>query len=94
MKVKKPTSRMSIEAGQVWKLEGGTCHIGEVGKRLVHYKLLKGDATRGYMSLSNVETLLQHLKAKKAVLVHNHRNVFGIEVQRRNSIQPRLRLQG
>ncbi|NBV21784.1 MAG: hypothetical protein EBS05_07665 [Proteobacteria bacterium] len=63
--VPKPT----IEAGQVWRMEGVTCHIGQVGKTLVNYKLLKGDTVRGPSSLGNKEVLLKHLKAKKAVLV-------------------------
>jgi hypothetical protein len=50
-------------------MDGVTCHIGQVGKTLVNYKLLKGDAVRGPSSLGNKEALTKHLKAKKAVLV-------------------------
>lgn len=69
MKPKKQVSKPTIEAGQVWRMEGVTCHIGQVGKTLVNYKLLKGDTVRGPSSLGNKEVLAKHLKAKKAVLV-------------------------
>ena len=45
------------------------CHIGEVGKRLVHYKMFKGKPVRIPSTLGNLEVLTKHLKAKKAVLV-------------------------
>jgi len=69
MKSKQRTPQPAIETGQVWKMDGVTCHIGQVGKTLVNYKLLKGDAVRGPSSLGNKEALTKHLKAKKAVLV-------------------------
>ena len=69
MKPKKQVSQPAIEAGQVWRMEGVTCHIGQVGKTLVNYKLLKGDTIRGPSSLGHKEVLAKHLKAKKAVLV-------------------------
>ena len=69
MKPKKQVSQPAIEPGQVWRMEGVTCHIGQVGKTLVNYKLLKGDTVRGPSSLGNKEVLAKHLKAKKAVLV-------------------------
>ena len=69
MKSKQRISQPAIVAGQVWQMEGVTCHIGQVGKTLVNYKLLKGDAVRGPSSLGNKEVLAKHLKAKKAVLV-------------------------
>ena len=59
----------AIAAGQVWQMEGVACHIGQVGKTLVHYKLLKGDTVRAPSSLGNKEVLTKHLKTKKAVLV-------------------------
>ena len=59
----------AIAAGQIWQMEGVACHIGQVGKTLVHYKLLKGDTVRAPSSLGNKEVLTKHLKTKKAVLV-------------------------
>lgn len=69
MKPKKRVAQPAIEAGQVWRMEGVTCHIGQVGKTLVNYKLLKGNTARVPSSLGNKEVLAKHLKAKKAVLV-------------------------
>ena len=46
-----------------------TCHIGDVGKRLVHYKMFKGKPVRVPSKLGNKETLVKHLQAKKAVLL-------------------------
>jgi len=69
MKSKPRVPQPAIEAGQVWQMEAVTCHIGQVGKTLVNYKLLKGDAVRGPSSLGNKEALMKHLKAKKAVLL-------------------------
>ena len=69
MKAKNRVTCPPIAAGQVWQLEDAVCRIGEVGKRLVHYKLLKGNNTRVPVSLVNKEVLEKHLKAKKAVLV-------------------------
>ena len=63
------SAKPTIEAGQVWQMDGVKCYIGQVGKTLVNYKLLKGDAVRGPSSLGNKEVLLKHLKSKKAVLV-------------------------
>lgn len=68
MKSKK-VPQPAIEAGQIWRMDGVTCHIGQVGKTLVNYKLLKGNTVRGPSSLGNKEALTKHLKAKKAVLI-------------------------
>ncbi|MEN9573364.1 MAG: hypothetical protein RL514_1219 [Verrucomicrobiota bacterium] len=65
----KSVPQPDIAAGQIWQMEGVACHIGQVGKTLVHYKLLKGDTVRAPSSLGNKEALTKHLKTKKAVLV-------------------------
>lgn len=59
----------AFEAGQKWRMEGVTCHIGEVGKTLVNYKLLKDNVVRAPNSLGNQAVLAKHLTAKRAVLV-------------------------
>jgi hypothetical protein len=44
MKLKRRTAEPIIATGQVWQMADDTnCHIGEVGKRLVHYKMFKGE---------------------------------------------------
>lgn len=69
MKVKPRVSQPSFEQGQVWRMEGVTCHIGQVGKTLVNYKLLRDNVVRAPNSLENQKVLAKHLQAKQAVLV-------------------------
>lgn len=69
MKVKNRIPQPVFEAGQVWRMEGVTCHIGQVGKTLVNYKLLKDNVARAPNSLENQKVLAKHLTAKQAVLV-------------------------
>ena len=70
MKLKSRIPAPNIATGQVWRMAGDVnCHIGEVGKRLVHYKMFKGKPVRIPSTLGNLEALTKHLKAKKAVLV-------------------------
>ncbi len=58
-----------LETGQVWRMEDSRLHIERVGKRLVHYKLFRGQAKRTPSSLSNKESVERYLKDNKAVLV-------------------------
>ena len=59
----------SLATGQVWRMEDSHLHVDLVGKHLVHYKLIRRDAKRTPMSLSNKKTVEKYLKANKAVLV-------------------------
>jgi hypothetical protein len=58
-----------LETGQVWRMDDSRLHIELVGKRLVHYKLIKGEAKRTPLSLSNKKNVEKYLKDNKAVLV-------------------------
>ena len=58
-----------LETGQVWRMEDSRLHIELVGKHLVHYKLIKHEAKRTPMSLSNIKAVEKYLKDNKAVLV-------------------------
>ena len=49
-------------------MEDSHLHIDLVGKHLVHYKLIKHEAKRTPMSLSNIKAV-ENLKDNKAVLV-------------------------
>jgi hypothetical protein len=70
MKSKSRIPTPIIATGQVWRLNDEvTCHIGEVGRRLVHYKMFKGKPVRVPSTLGNKEVLAKHLKARKAVLM-------------------------
>ena len=50
-------------------MEDSRLLIDLVGKHLVHYKLIKHEAKRTPMSLSNIKTVEKYLKDNKAVLV-------------------------
>ena len=50
-------------------MEDANLHIGVVGKRLVHYKLFRGQTKRAPISLSGIQVLEKYLKQSKAVLV-------------------------
>ena len=58
-----------LVTGQVWRMEGSRLLIELVGKHLVHYKLIKDEAKRTPLSLSNKKSVEKYLKDKKAVLV-------------------------
>ena len=73
MKVKTRIAPPTFEAGQKWRMEGVTCHIGQVGKTLVNYKLLRDNVVRAPNSLENQAVLAKHLAAKQAVLMRGSR---------------------
>jgi hypothetical protein len=50
-------------------MEDSHLHVDLVGKHLVHYKLIKHEAKRTPMSLSNKKAVEKYLKVNKAVLV-------------------------
>jgi hypothetical protein len=67
-----PKSRIPLkplETGQVWRMENSHLHVDLVGKHLVHYKLIKHEAKRTPMSISNKQAVQKYLKGNKAVLV-------------------------
>jgi hypothetical protein len=56
-----------LEAKQVWKVDRGYVQIVEVGKRLVHYKLLqKPEQRRAPTLVANQNELLRYLEHNKA----------------------------
>jgi hypothetical protein len=63
------TPAAPLTTGQVWRMEDSHLHVDLVGKHLVHYKLIKRDAKRTPMSLSNKKSVEKYLKTNKAVLV-------------------------
>jgi len=68
----KPMSEIplpTIADGQVWQMNETTCRIGQLGKKLVHYILFKGQPTHNAPILTNKEELAKYLQAKQAVLV-------------------------
>ena len=69
MKQKSRIPPKPLETGQVWRMEDSHLDIDLVGKYLVHYKLIKHQAKRTPMSLSNIKEVEKYLKDNKAVLV-------------------------
>ena len=58
-----------LVTGQIWRMEDSHLDIDLVGKYLVHYKLIKHEAKRTPMSLSNKKAVEKYLKVNKAVLI-------------------------
>ena len=70
--MKKRKSRLALkplESGQVWRMGDSNLHVELVGKRLVHYKLIKVNAKRTPTSLSVRTVVEKYLKENKAILV-------------------------
>lgn len=59
----------SLEPGQLWRLEHGYVYIVELGKRLIHYKMLRNPNQRAAVTqLISIEALLRFLTQSEAVL--------------------------
>lgn len=58
-----------LENGQTWRMADSNLHVELVGKRLVHYKLIKENAKRTPTSLSVKAVVEDYLKENKAVLI-------------------------
>jgi hypothetical protein len=59
-----------LEKGQMWKLEHGYLHIAELGKRLVHYNILRQVNQNAVTTrLIGVVELLMYLKHNDAELL-------------------------
>ena len=58
-----------LKNGQVWQMEDASLQIELVGKRLVHYKLFKGQLKRAPISLSPKDVIQKYLQKHKAILV-------------------------
>jgi len=67
--MKKRIAFKPLESGQVWRMGDSNLHVELVGKRLVHYKLIKVNAKRTPTSLSVRTVVEKYLKENKAVLV-------------------------
>jgi len=58
-----------FQPDQIWQMKDSHVRIGDVGKTLVHYKLLKGEVKRGPIRLAGKSVLQKFLRTHKAVLV-------------------------
>jgi len=74
MSMKNPPQKKSVtmqpfQSGQIWQMQNSNVRIGEVGKTLVEYKLLRGELNRGPLRLVGKPALQDFLKLHGAVLV-------------------------
>ena len=69
MKQKSRIPLKPLQSGQIWQMEDSNLHIELVGKRLVHYKLFRGNTKRTAISLSGIGAVEEYLKENKAILV-------------------------
>jgi hypothetical protein len=59
-----------LEAGQLWRLEHGYLYIVELGKRLIHYRLLRQPDERAAVTrMIALESLLNYLRQSEAELL-------------------------
>jgi hypothetical protein len=59
-----------LEAGQLWRVEHGYVYIVELGKRLIHYKMLRQPNQRAAATrIIGIEALLRYLDNSEATLM-------------------------
>jgi hypothetical protein len=70
MEVEQQNRLHRLEAGQLWKLEHGYLYIVELGKRLIHYRMLQHPEQRAALTrIIGIEALLNYLSQSEAELV-------------------------
>jgi hypothetical protein len=70
MKLPEKKGLQPLEVGQMWKLEHGYLYIAELGKRLIHYKLLRQPNQRAVATrLIGIGELMTFLKRNEAELL-------------------------
>ena len=69
MKSTRRTRLKPLQNGQIWRMEESNLHVELVGKRLVHYKLVRHGAKRTPASISGKGAVEKYLKENKAILV-------------------------
>ncbi len=58
-----------MRSGQTWRMGDSNLQVELVGKRLVHYRLLKPGARRAPAAISAKEAVERYLRHNKATLV-------------------------
>jgi hypothetical protein len=71
MKTNGKKSSLALAKGQVWRTEKGHIKIVELGKMLVHYKMLRVLHQMRRTQMSRIDTMEGYLKANGAQLVEN-----------------------
>jgi len=61
---------IALAKGQLWKLSNAYIQIVELGKRLIHYKMMsRPGEVMARTQMSGIETMLDYLKTRHAELV-------------------------
>jgi hypothetical protein len=71
MKTNGKKSTPALAKGQLWRTEKGHIQIVDLGKMLVHYKMLKDLHQMRRTQLSRIDTMEGYLKTNQAQLVDN-----------------------
>ncbi len=69
MKHTRRTGRRALESGQTWQMNGSNLRVDLVGKRLVHYRLLRPGVKRAPAAISARDVVERYLEENKAVLI-------------------------
>lgn len=69
MPAKRKTA-LALEKDQLWKAVDGYVQIVEVGKRLIHYRMFKGQSGQATpIKMTTINTVQDYLMSNRAVLV-------------------------
>jgi hypothetical protein len=71
MKTNGKKSAPALAKGQRWKTEKGHIRIVELGKMLVHYKMLRDLRQMRSTQMSRIDSMEVYLKTNRARLVEN-----------------------
>lgn len=70
MKLNRKSAGLTLEKGQIWKLQDSHIEILEMGKRLASYKHFRSlDNRRAPTQLANIASVQEMLHTHKAVLL-------------------------
>jgi hypothetical protein len=71
MKTNGKKTSLALAKGQLWKTEKGHIRIVDLGKMLVHYKMLRELHQMRRTQMSRIDTMLGYLKTNGAQLVES-----------------------
>jgi hypothetical protein len=71
MKAKAKKTSPALAKGQLWRTENGHIRIVELGKMLVHYKMLRDLRQMRRTQMSRIDNMRVFLKTNRAQLVEN-----------------------
>jgi hypothetical protein len=70
MKLDEKKLPQALEKGQVWKIEHGYVYIVELGKRLIHYRMVRHPNQKAALTrLIAIEAMANFLRHSEAELV-------------------------